>query len=161
MKSVQGVGLHQVNKSRDCIPNSRNSMCTEYMDGGRKQHNALVKKLLCLEHTASSGVWDKPREIDDSQSMQDFIGHILLSHSLCKSLRPGFHIFGKMTLSLYLSVITTDFHYYQTLLLLSNTASSSIGNISAPLHSSLKLWQIVISRPCLNNNSNPVGTLLF
>lgn len=53
-------------------------------------------------------------------------------------------------LSPLISIITKHSFYYRTLLPLLLETS-----VPHSLHSSLKLWRIVISRPCLNNNSNP------
>jgi len=141
MKSVQGVGLHQVNKSRDCIPNSRNSMCTEYVDGGRKQHNVLVKSHCAWSTQPAMGFEISPEKLMTARVCKTslvilfFPIHFVSHCDLASTYLEKWLCHYTYQLSPLISIITTDFHYYQTLPLLLNTASSSVGNISAPLSS--------------------------
>lgn len=122
MKSVQGVGLHQVNKSRDCIPNSRNSMCTKYVDGGRKQHNALVKSHCAWSTQPAMGFEISPEKLRTARVCKTslvifffpihFVSHLDLSSTYLEK----WLCHCTYQLSPLISIITKHSLYYWTLL---------------------------------------------
>ena len=141
MKSVQGVGLHQVNKSRDCIPNSRNSMYTEYVDGGRKPHNVLVKSHCSWSTQPAMGFEISPEKLMTARVCKTslviffFPIHFVSHCNLASTYLEKWLCHCTYQLSLLIFSITKHSLYYWTLLPLLLETS-----VPHSLYSSLKLW---------------------